>query len=139
MTPPKHRRPTLTLTVLAIAILVFVGVTAADATAGGTINIPAPTPGETMVTAMLAIMGFFGKRAIRQLDDIGKKCDATNKDFGEFQAEIRIALQGYDGRGGALNEIRDLQSVVFRDAPPVAAPQGFSMPSTLSPKQDKAV
>lgn len=121
------RPPVLTISILTIAVMVFVGITAAEG--GSSINVPLPTLSDVIVGAAVTVFGFFGKRAFGKLDEVATKTD-----------RIDVALRGYNGEGGALQDIRDLQSVVYRDdgiAPRgVAPPAGFTVGAAIHARRE---
>lgn len=125
MTAPHRRTPVLTLALLAIGACVFVGVTAAEG--AGTLNVPLSI-GDVIVGVAVTLFGFFGKRVLAKLDYLTTKTD-----------RIDVALCGYNGEGGVIQDVRDLQSAVYRDdgqAPRgMAPPAGFNVMTAAAKRE----
>lgn len=121
------------LVVLAVAIVGFVAVTAAQG--ASTINIALPPIEKWIYGAIVAAIGEMGRRTLKKLDKIGLKCDRTH----ERLEKVDTALRGYDGNGGALEDIRLLQ----RDVSELQrAPRGPMPPAGFNispPAQARAV
>lgn len=138
----RLRIPFVGIAITLVAMIVFVSVTAMEG--GSEINIPIPGAPVWVGTLLAAIIGETARRLLRKLDDIGEKVDETAKtvdknssDFKQFRATVETVLMDVDGRGGILNDVRELQSHVFRDGG--IAPRGVASPSSLQfPPQAKA-
>ena len=144
MTPQQRRRiPFVGIAIALVAALVYVGVTAMQG--GSVISIPLPGTNVTVGAIIVACVGELGRRMLKKLDDVGagvravdEKVERNSGDFKSFRATVETVLMDADGRGGLLNDVRELQSAVFRDGGP--APRGVVAPSSLPfPSQVKAM
>lgn len=133
----RERAQRITLvTCLAIVAtgVVFVTVTAAQG--NSTINVALPSIDKAIEAAVAIIFEEMIRRGFKKVDKIGLKCDRVH----ERVERVDVALRGYDGDGGALKEIRDLQDDVaeLQRAPfVVGPPPGFSIAPAGAPRSAK--
>ncbi|HVX39621.1 MAG TPA: hypothetical protein VHB25_08610 [Gemmatimonadaceae bacterium] len=112
----------LSVSSVLLATLLFVAITAAEG--ANVIAVPLPSAATVIETFALALVGEMIRRVLKKLDRVGEKCDATHEAFGKFETRIQTAI--FD-RGALIDEVRDLQSTVYRDEPPAAPPPGFTI------------
>lgn len=130
----RGRIPFVGIAITLAAVIVYVGVTAMEG--GSVVNVPLPSAESFLGALLLAALVEFGRRFLNKLDGVGKKVDAVdakvesnNSQFKEFRATVETVLMDVDGRGGIVNDVRELQSHVFRDGG--AAPRGVPSPVSL--------
>lgn len=137
----RGRIPFVGLVIAAVAGVVYLGVTAMQG--GSVVNIPLPGAQITAGSLVTLLAGVFAKRLLEKLDTIGEKVDAVDKkvesnssEFNSFRATVETVLMDVDQRGGLVNDVRELQSHVFRDGG--LAPRG--VPSLqFPPSHSKAM
>ena len=124
MTPQRARSAYITVLVCAAAAAVLVIAVTAATGGGDTIAVTLPPVEKLIYAAIAFLFEEMIRRGFKKVDKLGAKCDRTH----EAVEKVDVALRGYDGNGGALNDIRQLQEEMreMRERP-VAAPPGFSV------------
>lgn len=129
MTARQRRIPLVGIAIVIVAGVVFLGVTAMQG--GESVNVPLPGASWTVGGIVTVLAGEFARRLLKKLDSIDEKCERTSGEFREFRKTVEIVLSDIDGRGGLVQDVRDLQSSVYGDRGPaprgVAAPRDFSI------------
>jgi hypothetical protein len=122
VTPGQRRQRSLVA--LAIASVAFVAVTAAQGSS--TISVALPAIDRWIEGLVAIVFEEMIRRVLKKVDAIGRECDRMHQKL----ERVDVALRGYDGEGGALKDVRELQEeVAALQRAPVAPPPGFSLPS----------
>jgi hypothetical protein len=97
-----------------LSLLVAALPRAAVAQSGETLSVQLPSAAAVIEAFAVALIAELMRRGLKKLDAVARKCD-----------QIETALLGIDGRGGIVDDVRDLQGAVYHDSP-VAPPPGYS-------------